>query len=170
MALSCSWTAATCGAVTARATGQRSLAKSAGPTGASDGKTRERPNIIYILADDYGIDGFGAYGLDRFKDKMPNIELLAKAGMRFDPCFGSPVRGPSRVLLITGRYPFRTGGLSHNAGSVPAVSSKAEPSVARILKNAGYVTGMAGKWRQMGELAGDWGFEPRHRSGAPRRS
>ena len=49
-----------------------------------------------------------------------------------------------------GRYAFRTGALSND--SSPHVSSRDEPSVARVLKQAGYVTGMAGKWRQMGGL------------------
>jgi arylsulfatase A len=125
---------------------------------AEDAKKGERPNIVFILADDYGIDGVGAYGSDRFKGKTPNIDSLAVTGMRFDRCFASPVCGPSRVMFITGRYAFRTGGLSHGAGSVPGVSSKVEPSIAKMMKSAGYVTGMVGKWRQMGELAGDWGF------------
>ncbi len=116
-----------------------------------------RPNILFILADDYGIDGVGAYGSDRFKNKTPNIDALAKTGTRFDRCYATPVCGPSRCLFITGRYGFRTGGLSN--GSVGRPKPAEEPSVAQIIKQSGYVTGMAGKWRQMGGIAGEWGFD-----------
>ncbi|MDZ4686193.1 MAG: sulfatase-like hydrolase/transferase [Planctomycetaceae bacterium] len=116
-----------------------------------------RPNILFILADDYGIDGVGCYGSDRFQDKTPNLDALAKTGTRFERCYAAPVCGPSRCLLITGRYGFRTGGLSNETASRP--TPKIEPSVAKILKQAGYATGMAGKWRQMGGTPGEWGFD-----------
>ena len=116
-----------------------------------------RPNILFFLADDYGIDGVGCYGADQFKGKTPNIDALAKSGIRFENAYCTPLCGPTRCLLITGRYGFRTGGTQN--GSAGAPSSKSEPSVARTLKQAGYATGMAGKWRQMGETPGDWGFD-----------
>jgi arylsulfatase A len=115
------------------------------------------PNIVFILADDYGIDGVGAYGSDRFKKLTPNIDSLAATGTRFDRAFAAPVCGPTRVLLMTGRYPFRTGGLSNN--SAPEVSPNVEPSVAKILNEAGYATCHVGKWRQMGGTPGEWGFD-----------
>jgi arylsulfatase A len=118
---------------------------------------QNRPNILFILADDLGIDGLGCYGSDRFKGRTPNIDALAANGVRFDRCYSAPVCGPARCLFITGRYPFRTGGLSN--GSAGRLKPTEEPSVAKILKQARYVTGMAGKWRQMGGLAGEWGFE-----------
>ncbi len=46
----------------------------------------ERPNILFIFADDCGIDSFGCYGSDRAKSFTPNIDALAKAGTRFDRC------------------------------------------------------------------------------------
>jgi arylsulfatase A len=108
------------------------------------------PNIVFILADDLGIDGFGCYGSDRFKDKTPHVDALAGTGLRFDFCYSMPTCNPSRCALITGRYEFRTGN---------APSFREEPSVARVLKQAGYATGMAGKWRQMRDTPGDWGFD-----------
>jgi arylsulfatase A len=108
------------------------------------------PNIVFILADDIGIDGFGCYGSDRFKDKTPNIDALASSGLRFDSCYSMPTCNPSRCALMTGRYEFRTGN---------APSFKEEPSMARVLKQAGYTTGMAGKWRQMRDTPADWGFD-----------
>src|SRR4051812_9250228 len=74
-----------------------------------------RPNILFILADDLGLDGLGCYGSDRFKGKTPNIDALAANGTRFERCYTAPVCGPARCLFITGRYPFRTGGLSNGS-------------------------------------------------------
>ena len=68
-----------------------------------------------------------------------------------------PLCGPSRCVINTGRYGFRTGGLTNQSAQLP--SFKDEPALARTLKQAGYVTGMAGKWRQMGDTPGDWGFD-----------
>jgi arylsulfatase A len=124
---------------------------------ASAQQATPKPNILFILSDDYGIDGVGCYGSDRFRGKTPNLDELARTGTRFDRCFAAPVCGPSRCMVITGRYAFRTGGLSNDTS--PTLSPKIEPSIAKVLKQAGYVTGMAGKWRQMGGLAGEWGFD-----------
>ena len=116
-----------------------------------------KPNILFILADDYGLDGVGCYGSDRFKGKTPNLDRLAETGIRFTQCYSTPLCGPSRCVINTGRYGFRTGGLTNQSAVRP--SFKDEPSVARTLKQAGYATGMAGKWRQMGDTPGDWGFD-----------
>ena len=116
-----------------------------------------RPNILFILADDTGIDDYGCYGSDRFKNLTPNIDALAKSGLRFERCYASPLCGPSRTTLTTGRYVFRTGAINNQV--THATSFKNEPSVARTLKQAGYATGMAGKWRQMGDSPGDWGYD-----------
>jgi len=115
-----------------------------------------RPNIVFILGDDYGIDGVGCYGSDRAKTLTPNIDALARLGTRFERCYSTPVCGPSRCLLMTGRYGFRTGGLTNQSASNPSYND--EPSLAKIMKQAGYATGMAGKWRQMADSPGDWGF------------
>lgn len=118
---------------------------------------QDRPNIVFVLADDYGLDGVGCYGSDRFKNRTPNIDKLAATGMRFTQCYAMPLCGPSRCTINTGRYGFRTGGSTNGAAGQP--SFREEPSLARTLKQAGYVTGMAGKWRQMGDTPGDWGFD-----------
>ena len=110
----------------------------------------QKPNILFILADDYGINGVGCYGSDRFKGKTPNLDALAASGLRFEQCYSMPTCNPSRCVLMTGRYTFRY-------GNKP--SFKTESSVARVLKQAGYTTGMAGKWRQMADTPGDWGFD-----------
>lgn len=116
-----------------------------------------KPNILFILADDTGIDDYGCYGSDRFKGKTPNIDALAKSGLQFQRCYAQPLCGPSRATLMTGRYVFRTGAISNPI--THKTSFKDEPSLARTVKKAGYITGMAGKWRQMGDSPGDWGFD-----------
>jgi arylsulfatase A len=117
----------------------------------------DRPNIVLIFGDDAGIDVFGCYGSDRGKSLTPNIDALAKTGARFDRCYSTPLCGPSRCVIMTGRYGFRTGGLTNQTAGQPR--SNDEPAIARVLKQAGYATAMAGKWRQMGETPGDWGFD-----------
>jgi len=116
-----------------------------------------RPNILFIFGDDLGIDGIGCYGSDRAKSLTPNIDALAKSGTKFERCYSTPLCGPSRCVIMTGRYGFRTGGLTNQTAGSP--KSQDEPSLAKILKQAGYATAMAGKWRQMGETPGDWGFD-----------
>ncbi len=121
--------------------------------------TAQKPNIIFILADDLGLDGVSCYGADAHK--TPNIDQLAAAGTRFETCYAAPLCGPSRCVLMTGRYAFRTGGLQNGSWAVggPGAKSKDEQPMAKLLKQAGYATGEAGKWRQVGETPGDWGFD-----------
>ena len=138
----------------AAATGAPAQVSAAAPATAG---TSERPNILFIFADDCGIDCFGCYGSDRAKTLTPNIDALAKSGTRFERGYATPLCGTSRCLIMTGRYAFRTGGLTNPTAKNP--SFKDEPSLAKILKSAGYATGMAGKWRQMSDSPGDWGFD-----------
>jgi len=114
-----------------------------------------KPNIIFVLADDFGLDDVSCYGGDAYK--TPNIDALAASGIRFDNGYCQPLCGPTRCEFITGRYAFRTGGLTNQSSGRP--SSKDEPSVARTLKEAGYATCHTNKWRQMGETPADWGFD-----------
>ncbi len=126
------------------------------PLTAADAK---KPNIVFILADDFGIDGVGCYGSD--KHKTPHIDKLAASGTRFETCYAAPVCGPSRCLMMTGRYAFRTGGLGNQSWrpGAPGAKSADEHPVAKLLQQAGYATGMAGKWRQVGETPKEWGFD-----------
>lgn len=118
-----------------------------------------KPNIIFILADDLGIDGVSCYGAD--SHKTPNIDKLAASGTRFTTCYAAPLCGPSRCLLMTGRYAFRTGGITNQSWrpAGPGAKSADEWSIAKVLKQSGYATGESGKWRQVGETPGDWGFD-----------
>jgi len=102
--------------------------------------TPNKPNIVLIMADDVGCEPIGAYGGERWK--TPHIDALAKGGMRFDYCFSMPVCHPSRICLMTGKYPFR---LKSGWGTFPKAEEK--NSLAHVLKRAGYTTAIAGKWQ-----------------------
>lgn len=114
----------------------------------------DKPNIILILADDVGIGDIHCCGGPY---KTTNIDSLAQGGTRFEYCYSSPLCGPSRCELLTGRYPFRTG-LNTNQ-SADAVSPASEVMLPTVLKKAGYVTGSAGKWGQICLGPREWGFD-----------
>lgn len=117
-----------------------------------------KPNIILILADDLGIPGVGCYGGEY---ATPNLDAMAKEGVRFERCYSEPLCAPSRVMLMTGRFPFRTGATSNSARMV---TPQRETIIPKMLKQAGYATAMAGKWSQLQYLttpeeAAAWGFD-----------
>lgn len=118
-----------------------------------------KPNIIFILADDYGIPGVSCYG---GVYKTPNLDALAAGGIRFERCFSSPLCAPSRALCMMGRYGFRTGVVDNPHGG--RAKPTKEICVAKTLKSAGYSTAVVGKWRQLGYMANQteaaaWGFD-----------
>jgi arylsulfatase A-like enzyme len=100
-----------------------------------------KPNIIFILADDLGYGELGCYGQTRIK--TPNIDRLAREGMRFTQCYaGSTVCAPSRCVLMTGLH---TGHARiRGNGTVPLRAQ--DLTIAELLKQAGYRTGAVGKW------------------------
>jgi len=118
-----------------------------------------QPNIVFLFADDFGLDGVSCYGSD--KHKTPNIDKLAASGTRFETAYSLPLCGPTRCMLMTGRFSFRTGGITNQSwrNGGPGAKSADEHPMAKNLKQAGYATGMAGKWRQVGETPRDWGFD-----------
>ena len=115
----------------------------------------DKPNIIFILADDVGWGELSCFGADRFK--TPHVDALAKSGMRFENCYSMPMCGPSRCVLLTGRYPFRTGLISNHSEN--AIQPGKEIMMSTLLKKAGYITASAGKWGQMSHGPADWGFD-----------
>lgn len=99
------------------------------------------PNIIFILADDLGYGELGCYG--QTKIKTPNIDKLAADGMRFTQCYaGTTVCAPSRSCLMTGQHTGHTRIRGNNAYPL----QPEDVTVAQVLKNAGYYTGLVGKW------------------------
>jgi len=117
------------------------------PLSASESKT-EKPNILFILADDLGKEWISAYGAEDIS--TPNIDELANQGIRFDNVWSHPQCTPSRVSLITGQYPNKNGWVNH--WDAPRwgqgyLDWQQNQSVARVMKDAGYATVAAGKWQ-----------------------
>ena len=104
-----------------------------------------RPNIVYILTDDVGYGDVGCYGATHVK--TPNIDRLAKEGTRFtDAHATASVCTPTRFAFMTGRYAWRQPGTGIAAGNAPALIKPGTMTVPSMLKQAGYTTGMVGKW------------------------
>lgn len=114
-----------------------------------------KPNIIYILADDLGIGDVSCYGSDN--NKTPIIDQLAKGGIRFTHGYTAPLCGPSRAMILTGRYAFRTGAV--NQDMVGEIKPENEVLIPTVLKSAGYITSLVGKWSQFSKTPGDFGFD-----------
>ena len=103
-----------------------------------------RPNIVILLADDLGYADLGCYGGIA---KTPNLDQLAARGVRFSDFYaGSSNCSPSRVALMTGRVPARTGMYSYRPPGHPLHLPAEEITIAELLQEAGYRTGHFGKW------------------------
>lgn len=116
-----------------------------------DSSTRRLPNIVFVLTDDLGIGDIGAYGQRTIP--TPHIDSLARAGMQFMQHYsGSTVSAPSRAVLLTGKHTGHSGirgndGRTLEDGTVYDYSLPAEEvTVAEILRDKGYATGITGKW------------------------
>ncbi|UCG57161.1 MAG: sulfatase-like hydrolase/transferase [Phycisphaerales bacterium] len=129
--------------------------------------TRERPNIILIMADDLGYGDVGCYGCPDIR--TPAIDKIAAEGVRFTQFYSNaPECTPTRTALLTGRYQHRVGGLecALGIGNVGRYDDAIrlretgdlglpieETAIARILHDSGYTTGICGKWHL--------GYEPK---------
>lgn len=109
-----------------------------------------RPNILFIMVDDLGKEWISCYGAEDIE--TPNIDALAKTGMRFENAYSMPQCTPSRATLLTGQYPWRTGWVNH--WDVPRWGVgyfdwklRENMTFARIMKTAGYATAAVGKWQ-----------------------
>ena len=116
----------------------------------------EKPNIILINADDLGYGDLGCYGAT--KVKTPNIDRLAKEGMRFtDAHSPSAVCSPSRYGLQTGQYPIRKNFWGPTPLTQELTIDLKQPTLASTLKSAGYATTAIGKWHLgFGKGKADW--------------
>ena len=106
----------------------------------------EKPNIVFILADDLGYTDLSCYGATGLK--TPNLDKMAEDGIRFTDFYApAGVSTPTRASLMTGCYPKRVG--LHVAVLPPDTRSGLNPNeitIAELLKAEGYTTGCIGKW------------------------
>jgi arylsulfatase A-like enzyme len=104
----------------------------------------QRPNIVYIVADDLGWKDVGFHGSDI---KTPNLDQLAASGARLEQFYAQPMCTPTRAALMTGRYPFRYG---LQTLVIPSAHTYGLPTdewlLPQALKDAGYETAIIGKW------------------------
>ena len=102
-----------------------------------------QPNIILIFTDDQGYQDLGCFGSKTIK--TPNLDRMAAEGVRLTSFYAQPVCGVSRAALMTGSYPIRVGE-PDNIKRLHTVPHPNEVTMAEVLKDAGYRTGMLGKW------------------------
>ncbi|WP_245949362.1 sulfatase-like hydrolase/transferase [Lutibacter citreus] len=105
----------------------------------------EKPNIIIIYTDDLGYGDVGFNGATEIK--TPNLDKLAKGGVRFTNGFASSATcTPSRYALLTGEYPWREKNARVLSGSAPLIIETDQMTIPKMLKENGYYTGIIGKW------------------------
>ena len=113
-----------------------------------------RPNILFIMSDDHGYQAMSCYGSQ--VNQTPNIDRLAKEGMRFDRCFvTNSICGPCRAVILTGKYS-HLNGFAQNGQTF----NGDQPNVAKMLRKSGYQTAIIGKWHLRTEPTG---FDYYHR-------
>lgn len=108
-------------------------------------KSGRKPNIILIMADDFGYECLGCNGSASYQ--TPNLDKMADDGVRFTNCYSTPLCTPSRVKLMSGLYNFRN---YTEFGTMPA----GQITFAHLLKKQGYQTCVAGKWQLVGFYEG----------------
>lgn len=102
-----------------------------------------RPNIVVILADDLGYGDLACFGA---KDiRTPHLDKMAAEGLKLTSFYAQPICGPSRAALMTGCYPLRVGEVENGKNGHTLLHPR-EVTIAEVLRDAGYRTGIVGKW------------------------
>ena len=121
-------------------------------------KQSNRPNVVFIYADDIGYGDLSCNGAKTIH--TPNVERLAKMGVRFTNAHSAAATStPSRYAMLTGEYAWRKAGTGIAAGDAAAIIRPERYTMANLFKDAGYNTGVVGKWHLgLGDKGGeqDW--------------
>ena len=116
----------------------------------------ERPNIIFIMADDLGYGDLGCYGQKLIQ--TPNLDRMAAEGIRFRQFYaGCTVCAPSRSVLMTGQHMGHTHVRGNGPGRLQTLRDK-DVTVAEVLNETGYATALCGKWGLGDDLPGNTGL------------
>ena len=112
----------------------------------------ERPNVIVILADDLGCGDLSALGCEVLH--TPNLDRLCAQGLNLtNGHAAAPTSTPSRYSLMTGLYPWRNSDAEVLTGDANLLIADGQPTLAGMMRQAGYATGAVGKWH-LGWAAG----------------
>ncbi len=111
-----------------------------GPAATALAEKADRPNILFIMADDHAVQALSCYG--SYRNRTPNLDRLAEQGMLFRNCFvTNSICGPSRATILTGKYSHRNG-FARNGQKFDG----GQQHVGKLMQAAGYETAMIGKW------------------------
>jgi arylsulfatase A-like enzyme len=111
-------------------------------------KSRERPNIIYMMSDDHAYQAISAYGFGL--NQTPHIDKLANEGMLFQRAYvTNSICGPSRAVMLTGKHS-HVNGLKDNH----SIFDSSQQTVPKLMHDAGYQTAIVGKWHLVSEPQG----------------
>lgn len=102
----------------------------------------DRPNVVLIMTDDQGYGDVGIHGNQVLR--TPHLDQFAREGTQLTQFYCSPVCAPTRAALMTGRYFYRTGVIHTSRGAARMTTE--EKTLAEVFQDAGYVTGIFGKW------------------------
>ncbi len=118
------------------------------PVNVSPALASDRPNILFIFVDDLGYQALSAYGSKL--NQSPNIDRLAKEGVRFDRCYvTNSLCGPSRACILTGKYSHKNGFYTNRS-----TFDSAQQTFPKLLQKVGYQTAIVGKWHLVSDPTG----------------
>ena len=119
----------------------------------------KRPNVVFLFSDDHAYQAISAYGDPRKLVETPNIDRIGREGARFDRCVvPNSICGPSRASVLTGKYSHKNGFYNNSTSKFDG----SQPTVAKMLKGAGYQTAVIGKWHLVSDPTGfdEWHILP----------